>query len=532
MKRAPYDPANDLARMGPDGRVRVDWWGLVRRRAGATPDAQALVDQRGRRLTWGRLAPLAERVAAGLWSRGCRPGDTVSWQLPTSLESAVLLAALARLRVRQNPVIPLLRRAELEVIQAELNPELWIVPEVWNGFAHGDLARSLSDRVLALDLPSEKLGLPQDDPAVLPPTPTETDGIDEERWVFYTSGTTGVPKGARHTDGSVIAASHTFVVHSRQRSHDVVGMTYPITHIGGPGMIAATMRSGASTMCVERWDPQRTPFDLARERVNLLGSAPPHFTAYLAAQEAHGEEPLFPPDTMTSNGGAQLSRTMRDRLRETIARDGAHNSYGLTEFPMSCIAPRYDAFGRGQHPGHVGLPTPGVVVRIVDVATEQECPPGVEGEIRLAGPPAMLGYVDSRHDAAVFDDRHFIRSGDLGRLEPDGSLVVTGRLKDIITRNAENISAVEVEAALVSHPSIAEAAAVGIPDEHTGERCCAFLVVAPGARPPTLADIGAHFAARDIARFKTPERLEFVDALPRNAMGKVLKQQLRRSVTA
>jgi acyl-CoA synthetase (AMP-forming)/AMP-acid ligase II len=205
----------DLAAPTAGGRCELGWWQLTRRRAEATPDEQAFVDDRGRRLTWVAYADAAERVAAALWQRGVRPGDTVSWQLPTSLEAAVLLAALSRLGVRQNPVIPLLREAELEVIVTELDPVLLVVPRTWGGFDHAGLAAALQARfgtdVLVLDLPSDELALPQADASALPPEPTADP--HEVRWVFYTSGTTGTPKGAMHTDSSVMSAGNGPVAH-------------------------------------------------------------------------------------------------------------------------------------------------------------------------------------------------------------------------------------------------------------------------------------------------------------------------------
>ncbi|MCW2622291.1 MAG: putative cyclohex-ene-carboxylate:CoA ligase [Frankiales bacterium] len=521
----------DLALPDAAGRSQVGWWELIRGRAAASPQAQAFVDDRGRRLTWLSYADTAERVAAGLWARGVRPGGTVSWQLPSSLEAAVLMAALARLGVRQNPVIPLLRRAELDVVVAELQPALLVVPRTWAGFDHEGLARDVAQKngtdVLVLDLPGEELALPQGDPAVLPPVPARAP--DQVRWVFYTSGTTGSPKGAMHTDASLVAAANGPVVHLELGPQDVIGMTYPLAHIGGPGMVGVTLRVGGSTMLVERFDPVRSPYDLARERVTLLGSAPPFFAAYLAAQEAHGSERLYPERVVCCNGGAPMSPTMFERLRTEIGGDGVFNAYGLTECPMVSYGLRAES--ATARPEAAGRPTPGVTVRIVD-ADERRCPPGEPGEVRVRGPQQFAGYVDPRHDAAAIDADGFVRTGDLGLVEPDGSLRLTGRLKEVIIRNAENISAIEVEAALMSHPSVADAAVVGIPDERTGERCCAVVVLAADAAPLTLEEVGVHFREREIARFKTPERLEIVDVLPRNAMGKVLKQKLRAELTA
>ena len=159
------------------------------------------------------------------------------------------------------------------------------------------------------------------------------------------------------------------------------------------------------------------------------------------------------------------------------------------------------------------------------------CPAGTVGEIRVRGPMIFLGYVDPADDAEAFDEHGFHRTGDLGRVDARGVLTVTGRLKDIIIRNAENISALEIEDALYSHPGVADVAVVAAPDARTGERACAFVVPAPGTAPPTLQSLAEHCRNLGLAVQKCPEQLELVDVLPRNSYGKVLKQELRTRVS-
>ncbi|HVV29831.1 MAG TPA: class I adenylate-forming enzyme family protein [Mycobacteriales bacterium] len=525
--------SRDLA-ADPDGPVwttRLGWWGLIRRRAEATPDRLALLDDRGRRLTFAEYRDAAERVAAGFQQRGIRPGDSVAWQLPTTLEAAVTMAALARLGTRQAPLLPVLRRAEMDVVMGALEPRLLITPRNWAGFDHGALAAELGTEygcdVLTCDLPSDELALPIGDVSALPDIADEPADNRSPAWVFFTSGTTGRPKGVLHSDASVIAASNAPILQLKFAPDDLPSIAFPFAHIGGPGLFGAALRCGCGTMLVERWDPRRTPYDLARAGVTLMGSAVPFFNAYLAAQREHGSERLFSRLNMLCSGGAPLPAALQETLLRELGGDGVFNGYGLTECPMIGFAPREK--GRTVPAGVAGPPAPGVDLRIVG-PDEQEMPPGQEGEVRLRGPQLFAGYVDDRDNDGALDAQGFVRTGDLGVLEPDGNLRITGRLKEVIIRNAENISAVEVEGVLTEHPSIVEAAAVGVPDERTGERCCAFVVLAPGAPALTLAELIEFFRARDVAKFKIPEQLEILPALPRNAMGKVLKQQLRKQV--
>jgi acyl-CoA synthetase (AMP-forming)/AMP-acid ligase II len=141
------------------------------------------------------------------------------------------------------------------------------------------------------------------------------------------------------------------------------------------------------------------------------------------------------------------------------------------------------------------------------------------------GPQCFLGYVDAALDAEVFDDEGWVRTGDVGSVDEEGRVRVVGRIKDVIIRNAENISALEVEDVLLRHPGVADVAVVGEPHERTGERVCAVVVTAPG-HEVTLSELVDHCGREGLARLKCPERLKVVDELPRTPMGKVLKREL------
>jgi cyclohexanecarboxylate-CoA ligase len=503
------------------------WWALIERRADAAPASPAFVDSHGSSLTSREYRDQAEQVAAWLWESGIRPGMTVSWQLPTSLGGALMVSALARLGVRQNPLMPVLRDAEIGPMLEQLRPEFLIVPRVLRGYDHGALGERLTAQyggtplIIDLDAP-----FPLGDAQVLAEVPADDPG-DAIRWVFFTSGTTGKPKGVKHTDASVLAGSDAALDQLGFTSDDVMSIVFPITHIGGPAMMAVGIRAGTSIVLVDIFDAARTPFDLAAAGVTMLGSAGPFFEAYLAAQQKHGAERLFTRLRLCINGGAPLPPGLNDRIVRELGVPGMSNGYGLTEVPMISY-PRFDAAPAFLATG-AAFPGPGVELRIVG-ADDLELPPGKEGEIRLRGPMLTAGYVDPAQEVGAFDAQGFFRTGDLGIRDPDGSYRVTGRLKDIIIRNAENIAAPEIEEILSEHPAIAEVSVVGVPDPRTGERCCAVVVVADGQPPVNLADLAAFCRSRGLASFKIPEQLEIVESLPRNPMGKVLKAALREKL--
>lgn len=489
------------------------FWDLVERAAADRPGDVVLSDDHGRSLTTAGLRDTAAAVAAGLVERGLDGSGAeavVSWQLPTSLEAAVLLAACARLGLTQNPIIPILREREVSFIVRQAGTSLLVVPTSWRGFDHGAMARKLGPAVLDIDFEATPAGgvrLPLGDVGALPAPPVPHDGC---RWIYYTSGTTAEPKGVRHSDSSTIASSNGIVHQLGIAEGDVYPIAWPFAHIGGISMLAGVLRAGGSLVLFDHFDPQETPERMAAHAPTILGSATPFFHAYIAAQRRHGAEKLFPRLRACVAGGAPTPESVSRETAEVLGVAGVTGAWGLTEFPVaSSETPRDPAIGTSS-----GTLAEGVEARVVD------------GELRLRGPQCFLGYVDSSLDADAFDAEGWLRTGDLGSIDGDGRVHISGRLKDVIIRNAENISALEVEEVLLRHPQVADVAVVGLPDAGTGESVCAFVVLRPGAEagPASLVE---HCSEQGLARYKWPTDVRFVDALPRNSMGKILKNELR-----
>jgi cyclohexanecarboxylate-CoA ligase len=506
------------------------FWALIAAAAQRSPARTVLADEHGRRLTARRFHDAACATAAALVERGIGAHTTVSWQLPTTLETMVVMAALARLGAVQNPIISALRESELDFITGQLGTEVVVVPEFWRGFGHGELARTLSLQrgfdVITLDLNTPAAGaelrLPQAAIERLPPCPEPS---DQTRWIYYSSGTTAAPKGIRHSDASVIAGSAGVVAMVGATSGDVNPIAFPVAHIGGAAMLAAALLTGMRLVLFESFDPATTPLTIAAHHPTFLGTATPFFVAFLQAQRSYGDQPLFPGLRGCLAGGAPITPELGRQVRETFGIPGIANAWGLTEFPVA-TSPVLTAPPRVlDHT--VGAPVPGVSVRAVD---EQGIvvPAGEPGELRLRGPQCFLGYADATLDVDAFDNDGWLRTGDLGLIDAEGHVRVTGRVKDAIIRNAENVSALEVETVLATHPSVADVAVIGVPDPRTGERVCAVVVpVSPDG--VSLDSLVQHCSWHGLSRYKHPERLVIVDALPRNQFGKVIKKDLRQA---
>ena len=501
-------------------------WDLVVARAEHTPDLMLAIDEDGRTLTAAEFREAAERAAAGLHGLAVGPDVAVSWMLPTWLESAVLVAALARLGAVQNPMLPILGVREMRFITEQTGARLLVVPSEWKGRAFGDEARGVAADQPDLEVLIADRALPEGDPATLPDPPAAVTPEDAPvRWVFYTSGTTADPKGARHTDLTVKASAVGMIEALEITDEDRAAMVFPFTHIGGIGWLYTMLMTGCRCVFVEAFAPQTTIPILQREDITLAGAGTPFHMAYLAAQRNQPDAPLFPDARAYPGGGAPKPPQLHYEVRAELGGVGVVSGYGLTEAPILTMNTVRDS--DVQLAETEGAPTSGVELRFVKL-DGTAAGPGEEGEIRAKGPQICQGYLDSSLDADAFDEDGWFRTGDLGVMDPaDSHVRITGRVKDIIIRHGENISAKELEDLLFTHPQIADAAVIGLPDPKTGERACAVIVVAEGAGAPTLPELFEFLTGEGLAKQKVPERLEVVDALPRNPAGKVLKHDLR-----
>ncbi|MFE3182629.1 class I adenylate-forming enzyme family protein [Streptomyces violascens] len=491
-------------------------WELIERRAELTPDRPVLL-QGDRALTFGALRERCERVAAGLYGMGVRPGTVVAWQLPTRIETAVLSFALARLGAVQSPVIPFYRDREVGFALRESKAEFFAVPGVWRGFDHTAMARRLGARGVF-----EAYGkLPDGAPELLPPPPSDGTSV---RWIYWTSGTTSDPKGVLHTDRSLIAGGSCLAHALHLSEADVGSMAFPFAHIAGPDYTVMLLLYGFPAVMFEHFALPDALDEYRRHGVTVAGGSTAFYSMFLAEQRKQPGEKVIPTLRLLAGGGAPKPPEVYHAVVREMGVQLTHG-YGMTEVPMITMgAPDDTAENLATTEG---CPPPGMEIRITDEAGGP-VPPGFDGEVRLRGEAVCRGYLDPAQSKAVFDADGFLITGDVGHLKESGHLVLTGRIKDIIIRKGENISAKEIEDLLHTHPAIGDAAVVGLPDPERGELVCAVVEQPPGAGELTLEGLTSYLREQGLSVHKLPERLEVVEALPRNeTLRKVLKYKLR-----
>ena len=500
-------------------------WDLVERRAEATPDALFAVDDSDRELSFAGYRDAALRCAAGLAARGVAADTNVSWQLPTRLDSMVLSAALARLGAVQNPIIPIYREREVRFAVRQTRARMLFVPGVFRGFDHAAMARRLAAEEPGLEAVVLDDGLSDGDPASLPPVaPASAPEAAPVRFVFYTSGTTADPKGALHTDHTLMHQGRILCDVLELVPADRIALAFPFTHIGGLGWLIAGLMSGAAHIVIPAFDAKKSIDALARHGVTLGGAGTVFHQAYLAAQRERGGPSIFPRIRAFPGGGAPKPPQLHYDLVKEIGGVGIVSGWGMTEGPIWAMSSVRDASDKLAHTE--GRATRGVELRVV----KQDGTPaatGEEGELRARGPQMCRGYLDASLNAQAFDEAGFFRTGDLGTLDAEGHVIITGRLKDVIIRKGENISAKEVEDLLYPHPKVADVAVIGLPDPKLGERCCAVVACRDPADPLRFDEMIAYLTAQGLMRQKLPEQLEIVDQVPRNPTGKILKHELR-----
>jgi acyl-CoA synthetase (AMP-forming)/AMP-acid ligase II len=461
-------------------------------------------------------------VAAGLQALGVGPGDAVAVQLTNRLECAVAYEAVLMCGATLVPIIHIYGSSEVAFILVESGAKTLIMPARFRSISYIDRIAEFSaiptlEHVVVVDAPPGDGYLSWADLAA-GHYRRRSPSADDVSVLIYTSGTTSAPKGVQHTHNSMLAEQQTLP--DLVTGDEVVQLvTFPPGHIAGVGSLLRPLISGARSVFMDGWDPPTAVDVIHRHRITATAGTPFHLEGLLDLGDT-GQKLITLREFLV--GAATV--TQDQGLRAAVAGINTYRCYGCTEQPTITSARSYDA--APARLGTDGLPMRGVRVRIIG-PDARESPVGVDGEVIVQGPDQFIGYRDPALNEEAFTADGWFRTGDLGHLDADGRLTITDRIKDVIIRAGETISSGQVEDILNAHPAVAEGAVVAAPHHRYGDVVAAVVVLKPGAALD-LDDLRRHFAASGLARQKTPERLAFVESLPRTSMGKIRKADLRK----
>lgn len=513
-----------------------DYWRLAVLTA---PEREAVVDARGTRWTYAQVEDLAARLAGHLRDAGVRHGDVVSVQLPNWAQFLVVDVACLKLGAAVNPVLPQHRHSELAYRIGACGSAALVMPTRFRSMDYRDLAARLADGqpTLRTALMVENRGAAAGRFASFDEAVAH-DPLGPHDWapgrgtdvaaVLFTSGSEARAKGVLLSHDNVLAAERSFAYDLGIGFADRMFMPAPLAHATGflHGMTMPYV-VGATSVLLDVFSGAAARDMVDTERCTCGMGATTIITELLDACDESGSCPR----SLRSlcSGGAPVPRQLLERALRLGVR--LHSVYGSTESAPHTLTRPDDPDERVV--GTDGRPVTGTQVKIVDPKTRRPLPPGVEGEEASRGPAVFLGYLgEPSLTENAMDADGWYYSGDLAVLDEAGYLRITGRIKDIIVRGGENISATEVENLMRDHPGVKDVAVVAMPNERLGESACAYVVQPPGSSRLDLAELREFFVGRGVAKCKIPERIEIVDRLPMTATGKVRKAELRARIAA
>lgn len=505
------------------------------------PDRELVIDDVFGRFTYGEVAGQVERLTAALRHLGFGHGDVVILQLPNWAPFLVFHLALSAVGAVTANIPFVYRERELGNILRLTKAKGLVVPGRYRGFDFKSMAASLSHEFAELahvflvgaDAPTgasamssyealmrhswESAGAALDAGASKP-------RLDDVTALGFTSGTTGDLKGAMFDTHVLAAVNRGLAERYRLNEDDRIFGCSPLGHaVGFTHALRMTLTIGGSIVLLEHWQPAQALAMIQRERCTFMAAATPFLMDMVYHPElAHYQH--LPSLRLFLCGGASVPEQLRLDARTHLPHTFTSPLWGMTECGGVTSCP-FDA------PEDKLLTTDGLAcdsmeLKVVD-GDGNTLPAGVDGELMVRGPMVARGYIGQpRLTAEHFLADGFFRTGDQARMDADGYVKITGRIKDLIIRGGVNISPIEIENVLFAHSKIINAAVVGYADARLGERSCAFVVLAPG-ESLTLAEVQQWMAKAGVAKPKWPERLEPIETLPMTASGKVQKFRLR-----
>jgi long-chain acyl-CoA synthetase len=502
--------------------------GVVRQWAASRPDA-VMLSYQGAETTWAGFDRRSSQVAQALLAEGVGSEDRVAFidkngpaYFEVAFGGAKLNAVLVAVNWRLAP-------PEMAYIVNDAEAKVLVVgPDFVDHLAQFEDELKTVTRIVVVGGGHPKhqgyedwlAGRSSDDPGATP-------GPDDVAIQLYTSGTTGLPKGVMLTNANLGAILPELAGEIELADGSVSMVAMPLFHIAGSGWALAGMAQGARSVLIRELDPIGVLKALDEQSVTHCLLVPAAIMIVLAASECSTTD--FSRLGYMAYGAAPISEKV---LKQALATFGCRfvQFYGLTETTGAITLLRaVEHDPDGLHPERLrscGVPFSGVALRVVDPATGEDQPPGAVGELWTRSAQNMKGYWNnSAGTAATITADGWLKTGDAGYLDADGFVFLHDRVKDMIVSGGENIYPAEVENALMDHPGVADVAVIGVPSDRWGETVKAVVVRSPSSS--VTDDELMTFARTRIARFKCPTSVDFIDVLPRNPSGKILKRELR-----
>ena len=490
------------------------------------PDKVAVVDGPVR-VTYAELWRQARAYAAGLQHLGVRPGDTVALLIPNVLDFPRAYYGALAAGATIVPVHLLLTADEMAYVLRDSGADV-LVSHTSQLATAAAAAHAAGTRLVTVgpvppglsDAPAQLEAVAAD---VEPLRTYVTRSAEDVAVVFYTSGTTGSPKGALLTHLNLVLNATVNVFDTNDARHDdVILGCLPLFHTFGQTVsMNGSFRMGATLVLLARFTGEAAIETMVREGVDVFQGVP---TMYVGLLEAAATAERLPDLRLCVSGGASLPVAVLDRFTETF-RAEIFEGYGLSE-TSPVATTNQPAFGI--RAGTVGHPIWGVEVQIARAEIEERIellPTGELGEIVIRGHNVFAGYLNRPEETAAAVVDGWFRTGDLGTSDADGFVTIVDRKKDLVIRGGFNVYPREVEEVLARHPAVAQVAVIGVPDPVQGEEICAVVVAEPGG---VTADELIDWSREHLGRHKYPRQVRFVDQMPLGPSHKVLKRELRR----
>lgn len=507
----------------------ADW---LQRRREQTPHAPALCSEQGR-LSYAELAERVERVAGGLTRLGVGVGDVVAVQLPNGIEFVTAYLAITWCGAVMQTIHMPYRGAELDFLLRHGGARVFVGLAQFKDFSPAAFALALAaagqgpEHVVALGA-APAGAVPYGELAAGPGLAARAAVSSAHPFLLlYTSGTTANPKGVLHAYRNFLCNSRVSVPELDITAGDVLLSLAPMSHLYGLFVLHLGLAAGAAQALLPAFAPDAFAQCAQRERATRIFAAPAHLAATLAAGliERHDFASVKSVCLSGSAVSPQLAQQVEAALQKHTGTAGGRTIqlWGMTELQAGAYTrPGDDA---GVRHGSAGRASPGTELRVVgDEGMLQ--PPGVEGRLQMRGPSLFAGYLDNpQATAAAFTADGWFDTGDTARLSDAGQLTLTGRSTETINRGGVKFNPVDVELLLEQHAAVERCAMVPVADAVLGERACLF-VVPRGTQRPALHELTAWLDAKGVAKFKWPERLEFIEAMPLTPTQKIMRGRL------